>query len=332
MEPQHQDGGAMTRLSTLPVPEPLRPYVNGLLAMDCRFDAPSWHRGLPCDSFLLTVLDDSPLICRDGSPVGDARTVVCGVRRRAVDFDSDGEGSAVVALLTPLGFVAVFGGANEPDVGERYAMARLVPRRHELRLRGDAMAADDPVARLQRFAHWIEQRSRDMPVRDRRAMRTGQAALTLADDPSSGLDGITRRTGLTRRQLERDFRRYLGVSPAHYLRNVRLQGAMAALGDGRAPADVAFDWGFSDQSHMTRAMQEAVGNTPGELARTLRHPFHRRLREAMGGRTLLLPRVPDRARVSPAAHDLRARGRTPPRGPARWPVPASPPAIGRRSP
>lgn len=291
MDLEHTKDAAGTRISALPVPEALRPYVNGLLAMDCRFEVPAWHRGCPCDSFMLTVLDDSPLVCRDGSPVGEARTVVCGVRRQGVDFDSEGEGSALVALLTPLGFVTVLGGAHDPQAGERYALERLMTQRQEHRLRTHAMAGADRLQRLHRFAGWLETRVRDAKVRDARALRTGRAAQALAHEHDAGLDSIAGRIGLTRRQLERDFRRYLGVSPAHYVRNVRLQGALAALGDGQAPAHVASDWGFSDQSHMTRAMHEAIGSTPSALARSLRHPTHRRLREALGGRTVLLPRA-----------------------------------------
>jgi AraC-like DNA-binding protein len=68
--------------------------------------------------------------------------------------------------------------------------------------------------------------------------------------------------GLSRRRLERDFRREIGLSPGAVARTARLQRSLSALLRGAPPAAAALTGGFADQSHLTRTMREAVGLTP----------------------------------------------------------------------
>jgi AraC-like DNA-binding protein len=43
--------------------------------------------------------------------------------------------------------------------------------------------------------------------------------------------------------------------------------AMELLADGRRVVDVALELGYSDQSHMTRALKALMGKTPGAVRR-----------------------------------------------------------------
>lgn len=77
--------------------------------------------------------------------------------------------------------------------------------------------------------------------------------------------------GVHRVTLARAFRRHLGCSTTDYLRRLRVRTAAAALATTDIPiAHVALDAGFADQSHLTRALKEAVGTTPARFRAEVR--------------------------------------------------------------
>jgi AraC-like DNA-binding protein len=70
--------------------------------------------------------------------------------------------------------------------------------------------------------------------------------------------------GVTRRQLERQCRRDLGVSPKMLARILRFRRAAALIARGqvRSGADLAAAGGYVDQAHLIREFQEFAGTTP----------------------------------------------------------------------
>jgi AraC family transcriptional regulator len=70
--------------------------------------------------------------------------------------------------------------------------------------------------------------------------------------------------------LARAFRRHFGLTPADYVRRLRLEEARRRVEQGREPlADVALACGFADQSHLTRAFRGRFGTTPGRRRKAL---------------------------------------------------------------
>ena len=72
------------------------------------------------------------------------------------------------------------------------------------------------------------------------------------------------RLGVTRRHLERQCRRDLGLSPKMLARITRFRRAAALLAQGRVQsgADLAAAGGYVDQAHLIREFQEFAGTTP----------------------------------------------------------------------
>ncbi len=76
---------------------------------------------------------------------------------------------------------------------------------------------------------------------------------------SAELESIT---GLSRFDLCRQFRIWLGTSPHRYLLMRRLAFARERI-DRRCPlSQIAYEAGFADQAHFTRAFKSAFGLTP----------------------------------------------------------------------
>ncbi|WP_155888307.1 AraC family transcriptional regulator [Cupriavidus sp. WS] len=73
---------------------------------------------------------------------------------------------------------------------------------------------------------------------------------------------MARAAGMSRYQLIRAFRAETGMTPHAYQLDLRINHARHLLRAGGAPADVAQDLGFSDQSHFQRAFKQRVALTP----------------------------------------------------------------------
>jgi transcriptional regulator GlxA family with amidase domain len=77
------------------------------------------------------------------------------------------------------------------------------------------------------------------------------------------LADITPTTGLSRRQIERLFRREMGRSPKRYYLQLRLERAHLLLVNSSLPVfEIAVACGFSSASHFSRTYRETYGCTP----------------------------------------------------------------------
>lgn len=77
------------------------------------------------------------------------------------------------------------------------------------------------------------------------------------------LSDISRRTGLSRRHVERLFRQLLGRSPARYYLDLRLDRArQLLLQSDMAIVDVAIACGFVSASHFSKCYRELYGRSP----------------------------------------------------------------------
>jgi AraC family transcriptional regulator len=72
--------------------------------------------------------------------------------------------------------------------------------------------------------------------------------------------------------LTRTFRAFLRCTPGEYLRAWRLDRSARMLTDGRnSLAQIAFETGFTDQSHLNRHFARAYGVPPGEYRKLTRN-------------------------------------------------------------
>ena len=80
-----------------------------------------------------------------------------------------------------------------------------------------------------------------------------------------GQEELSRYIGLSRRQLERLFRKHLGRSPGQYYMELRLERARHLLYQADSPiVDVALACGFVSASHFSKCYREMYGKSPRE--------------------------------------------------------------------
>jgi AraC family transcriptional regulator len=82
---------------------------------------------------------------------------------------------------------------------------------------------------------------------------------------------LANEIGVHPSQLARGFRSQFRCCPGDYLRQLRLEEAYRLLkGSARPISQVAYECGFSDQSHLTRLFRRHLGTTPAAFRRQTR--------------------------------------------------------------
>jgi len=77
---------------------------------------------------------------------------------------------------------------------------------------------------------------------------------------------VAERLGWSPRQLEREFRSGVGLSPKAFARIIRFQNLLRLVGEGtlREWTRLAHEGGYADQPHMVREFREFSGQSPTE--------------------------------------------------------------------
>jgi AraC-like DNA-binding protein len=94
---------------------------------------------------------------------------------------------------------------------------------------------------------------------------------TAADRTITRVEQLVERFDIGKRQLQRLFSAYVGVTPKWVIQRYRLHEAAdrAASGGAIDWAGIAHDLGYADQAHFIRDFKRLVGRTPAEYSRTL---------------------------------------------------------------
>lgn len=192
--------------------------------------------------------------------------MLCGPDTRGWSFDMP-EGREMAGVRFRAGAAsAVFGVPAVELVDRRVPLADLLGSR-ATRLLADRLAnAADGTARMDAFEAIVRHRRGDVDP-------TAELARVVAVDPSTTIDDLTDRAGVSARQLRRRFDRAVGYGPAYFARIARLQGFAAAAmrSPGRGLADLAAGAGYADQSHLAKDARAITGRTPRELIGVLGH-------------------------------------------------------------
>jgi AraC-like DNA-binding protein len=255
------------------------------------------HLALPTDLFVVSVCGAAPEPGLGSGPAstGELQVVVSMLRTRparcevAAGEPGAGADRLLLALLTPAGLIRVLRAPLDGLTDRRLPLAHFCGLAEERRLREALLGAVDVHERLRRLGHWVESRAQQRQGLRAAQRRTARAAgLLLQPGAAVGLPALARQLGVTQRQLERDFRRWLGVSPALYARVVRFQRAAALVCAGGRFLDAVFEHGYADQSHLNRSFKALSGLTPGELAALASPPHRADERAALAGRVWMV--------------------------------------------
>jgi AraC-like DNA-binding protein len=274
---------------SMPIPGSLAPYVNSLMALELGVTGPLPLAVAPHESLVLSVQLGRGRDGLETKGIPGELTHLTGIRQWTGNFIGAGDCITLFALLTPLGAVQLLDGqplASQPRIRAR--VDALLDRRLTLALEDQIAQATTLDDKLNALGAWLEQRA----VAQRRvtaaALRAGRAAMRVCAEPLLAIATLAAEQHVSRRQLERDFGRYLGTTPRHLARVARLQAVSRRAQAGAGLAAIAADTGFADQAHMSRVVQQLTGLTPRHFVRERRAPVAAAFRRATSGGTVYL--------------------------------------------
>ncbi|KGO78807.1 AraC family transcriptional regulator [Flavobacterium beibuense F44-8] len=82
------------------------------------------------------------------------------------------------------------------------------------------------------------------------------------------IDVLSKQHYTTVRQLQRNFKKFIGLSPKEYSNIIRFQNALNLIktpNKNKSLLDIAFECGYYDHSHLTNEIKRNTGLTPSEL-------------------------------------------------------------------
>lgn len=119
----------------------------------------------------------------------------------------------------------------------------------------------DQEAQINTLAQWLLQ---NLDQSQTTSSTLSQAIAAI--DPNSDLQNLEQLIPLSLRQIERQFKTRVGMTPKHYQRLIRVKTAIEIMRENPTISlvDLAFESGYSDQAHMTREFQKLAKMTPGQ--------------------------------------------------------------------
>ncbi|WP_280152225.1 helix-turn-helix domain-containing protein [Piscinibacter sp. XHJ-5] len=277
------------RTIVMPVAGALTPYVGGLMAVEMQHVPPLEQRVAPHESMVLSVQFGRGADGVERKAALGENTHLTGIRRWTGSFIPAGDCVTLFALLTPLGAAALLEGQPLSGVPRiRARVAELLDRRVTRDLESHIALAASLEDKLQALAGWLELRAATPRRTPAAAIRTARAAMRMLAEPASAVDGLADDELLSRRQLERDFARWLDTSPRHLSQVARLQRVSRLARRGESLASAAAGAGFADQSHMSRVVRQLTGLTPQRFVHSHTTPLSTAFRAATRGATVYL--------------------------------------------
>jgi len=241
---------------------PWRSYSTGF-----EFLAPSTWQGEVWHRRRNTVLGSGQVLCAQPGEVFLARSVIKPGAFSSVSVDAcvlDEYVAEQRALSRPLALRA-FARMSHALATKLDAVVRTVgPGATELELESCMV---DFVAAL--ADELLDLAAMPAPRTDSDSRAAERVRERLHDDPAANVDLTTlaAHAGMSRFRALRVFKRRFGLPPHTYQLGWRVGLARQSLRQGIEPARVAVEYGFVDQSHLTRHFKRLLGVTPAQYAR-----------------------------------------------------------------
>jgi len=233
----------------------LRPYIDAYWVMKSDQSAPAGQRIFPdaCVDIILNLGGDF-LTDNGAYKMKSDAIYLVGTMTRYKDITRDANTFLLGIRFKPLGFPAFFKFSSLHEITEKTIdfNRKLLPEIHHFN--------NETIAQLDKF------------FCDKLSVR-GHSLFEVLETINNNngiisIEAIARKHFITGRQLERNFKQYLGISPKEYANFTRYQHAFQLIKKkvfNKNLLDIALDAGFYDHAHLTNEIKKYSGLLPSQL-------------------------------------------------------------------
>lgn len=255
------------------VPQPaLRPYVKYIRVLRCGAEGHSFR----------FFADGCPgvIFHRSGQPLeaGTTREVAApfflyGQTVKPIDLVTAGSSTLLVFYFYPHVLCGIFG-FNAQEITDACVDLSLLPIAPGMRMAEHLQESDSLHCDIDLISGYLLQL---IALQKKEVDGVLQYAVThlLRSKGDASLRLLHKELCLTERTFERRFSQYIGVSPRMFSKICRFQASLNQLKESRYNklSDVAFENGYTDQSHFIRTFRAFTGFSPLEFIRQPSLPF-----------------------------------------------------------
>lgn len=182
-----------------------------------------------------------------------------GITSKPALFQMEPTYSHLAVSFFPHGIKALFGVDAFETVDSVLDLQNFLPTRTVDRI----INAQHTKARISLLETYLLKRLGQMKAVDSRVVNFLQRG------PNTSYARLLKDYGISERQFERKFLQSIGFTPSYYKRVLRFEIAHHRVQQGRytSLADLAYEMGYSDQSHFNREFGQFSGSTPLSLAK-----------------------------------------------------------------
>lgn len=238
---------------------------------------PGVHLGLPSTAFTLVLPIDDKLDVSLGSHRGRYEAMVSGLHTSAASIHYKTTQVGVHLAIEPLACRGVFGVPAVELAGTVVDLESVWGP-----LAGRLLDAAHSAPSMPQRCAAVESLLREAEVTGVRREVVAAWRLIMRSHGRIAVGAVAEAVGWSRRHLEQEFLRELGVSPKQACRLRRFEQAVNLVRDQHELAEAAVMAGFTDQPHFTRDWRELTGTTPRRWLREEKLAFVQDTAQALG--------------------------------------------------
>jgi AraC-like DNA-binding protein len=190
------------------------------------------------------------------------REMVIGQITETMYIEPTGHVDSFAVRFYPYGFAGFVQRPIETLVNRETPLAELFGEEPSRKLSHRMNQADTTTARIAIVEEFLLGRLREEQTIDSVVKTTIEALL--ATQGSGAIRSILGDDAAKRRQLEREFKRKIGMSPKQLGKVIRLQTALKRVLNRQSESltEIAYESEYYDQAHFTKDFKEFTGTTP----------------------------------------------------------------------
>lgn len=195
---------------------------------------------------------------------------IFGQLRKKAGYLFEGEGRAFSVKFKPAGFCAFCSLPMSELIGKRFGIEEIFGSEAK-DLADRIFATESCKERIELTEAFLSKRRQFQDVNIDLANRI--VAAIAEDQEILRVDDLLDRYALSKRQIQRLFQRYVGVSPKWVIMRYRAHEAIEQLTSGKITdlTELAMDLGYFDQAHFIKDFKALVGQSPSVFVRR-NHP------------------------------------------------------------